>query len=137
MIFDPNPQSRPIFEMGVILDCACIHCEYYQDGILLGSGEPDDCFYFPALHAERRKIIQINIHKLLEIGDCPSSGDDNEELERFRSEKKLPYFEQDMFEWNGSDNEILSENPYLQAKYNFCPKCEQFGLQFNIWGPFE
>jgi hypothetical protein len=123
--------------MGVILDCACIHCKFYQDGILLGSDTSDDCFYFPALHAERRKIIQINIHKYLEINERRSSGDNNEELERFRSEKKLPYFEQELFEWNGSDNEILSENPYLQVKYNFCPKCEQFGLQFNIWGPFE
>ena len=123
--------------MGVILDCACIHCDYYQDGILLGCGVIQGYHYFPALHAARRKIIQINIHRYLEINACPESRDKNEELARFKSEKRIPYFEQDMFEWNGNENEILSESPHLQAKYNYCPQCEQYGLQFNIWSSFE
>jgi hypothetical protein len=98
---------------------------------------PGGCFYFPALHAERKMITQVDISRYLEINACPASGENNEELARFKSEKKLPYFDQDMFEWNGKENEILSESPHLQAKYNYCPQCEQFGLQFEVWEPFE
>ena len=123
--------------MGLILDCACVHCEYYQEGILLGPVMPQGCFYFPALHADRKKIIQINISRYLELNACPESRDNNEELLRFKSEMKMPYFESEMFEWNGNENQMLSEIPHLQAKYNYCPQCEQYGLQFEIWGPFE
>ena len=123
--------------MGSILDCACVHCEYYQDGILLGPDIAEGSYYFPALQADRRKIIQVDISRYLEIDACPTTRNNNEELLRFRSEKKLLYFLDEMFEWNGCENEILSEFPHLQSKFNFCPQCEKFGLQFQVWEPFE
>jgi hypothetical protein len=123
--------------MGIILDCACVHCEYYQEGILLGAAMPQGCFYFPALYVDRKKVIQIDIARWLELNACPDSCSKNEELAKFKSEMKLPYFESEMFEWNGCENEILSETPHLQAKYNYCPQCEQYGLQFEVWGTFE
>ena len=84
---------------------------------------------------ERRSFKSIS--PVSELSASPESHENNEELARCKSEMKLPYFESEMFEWNGNENQILSENPHLQAKYNYCPQCEQYGLQFEVWGPFE
>jgi hypothetical protein len=123
--------------MGAILDCACVYCEYYQDEIFLGPGAIHGYHCFPALHTVEKKIVRIDIYKYLEIEELKLPEDDNEELKRFRTQKKLPYFEREMFEQNLFENEILSDFPHLQSKYNYCPQCGKYGLQFDRSGLFD
>ena len=122
-------QSRPL---GLTLDCACVHCDFYQDGIALGPGLMKGHHYFPAFHAGRKKIVQINIYKYLEIEECKSPELENPELARLKSLNKIPYFEKEMFEQSDSENEMISEFPRLQLKSNYCPQCGKFGLQFCL-----
>jgi hypothetical protein len=123
--------------MGSILDCACLHCEYYQDGIQLGPGMVQGYHYFPALHIVRKKIVPVNIYKYLEIEACKLPEEENEELKRFKCLKKIPYFEKKMFGQNRCENELLSDFPHLQSKFNYCPQCGNYGLQFHFLGLFD
>ena len=118
--------------MGVTLDCACVNCDFNQDGICLGSDSIVGYNFFPAFHAMEKRVVQVNIHRYLEIEEFRLPGKYNKELTIFKSLKLFPYFERIMFEQNGLENEILSEFPHLQSKYNYCPKCGAFGLQFKI-----
>jgi hypothetical protein len=53
--------------MGIMLDCACAHCDYQQDGIRLGSEMILGYNYFPAYQAMEKKVVHINIYRYLEI----------------------------------------------------------------------
>jgi hypothetical protein len=117
--------------MGIILDCACAHCDFNQYGIRLGSDMIMGYNYFPAYQASDKKVAQINIHRYLEIEEFRLPGEKNEELSIFKSLRLFPYFEPTMFEKNVRENKILSEFPYLQSKYNYCPRCGSFGLEFK------
>ena len=116
----------------VTLDCACIYCDYYQDGIRLGKEMKEGYHYFPAFHAIKRKIVQIDISRYLDVAACLSPEDENPELESIKSLDVIPYFEKGMFEQSGQEMEILSAFPHLQSKFNFCPLCGKFGLQFCL-----
>ena len=118
--------------MGVSLDCACVHCDYHQESIRLGSDMILGYNYFPAYQAMEKRVVQINIFRYLEIEEFRLPGEKNRELSIFKSLKLLPYFENGMFELNGADSEILSRVPYLQSKHNYCPKCASYGLVFKI-----
>ena len=118
--------------MGVTLECTCMCCDYNQDGIRMGSDMIMGYNYFPAYHAVEKKVIQVNIYRYLEIEEFRLPGEFNKELTIFKSLKIFPYFELGMFQKNGGKNELLSEFPYLQSRYNYCPKCTTFGLQFKI-----
>jgi hypothetical protein len=118
--------------MGLTLDCACVHCDFYQDGIRLGSDMILGYNYFPAYQALEKRVVQVNIYRFLEIEEFRLPGEHNKELSIFKSLKLIPYFEPNMFEKTDSGNEILSEFPYLQSKSNYCPKCTTFSLQFKV-----
>jgi hypothetical protein len=118
--------------MGLTLDCACVHCDYYQGGIRLGSDMILGYNYFPAYQAMEKRVVQINIHRFLEIEEFRLPGELNKELSIFKSLKLIPYFEPHMYDKDDSENEIISEFPRLQSKSNYCPKCTSFGLKFKI-----
>lgn len=118
--------------MGLILDCACVHCDYNQDGIRLGSEMILGYHYFPAYQVMEKKVVQVNIFRYLEIEEFRLPGERNTEMTIFKSLRLLPYFEPSMFEKGGKGNEILSKSPHLQSKHNYCPKCASFGLEFKI-----
>ena len=124
-----NKSSKPT---GVTLDCACIHCDYYQDGIRLGPGMTRGYYYFPAFHSVKKKIVPVNIYRYLKIEGCKSPEQENPELARFRSLNKFLYFERGMFESKTFEIEIMSEFPRLQLKSNYCPQCGKMGLQFCL-----
>ncbi len=121
-------QSQPV---SITLDCACVHCDYYQDGIQLGPSGKEE-YYFPALHSLKRKIVSINISRFLKIEKCKSPDQENPELARFRSQHTYPYFENGMFESKTLEIDIMSEFPRLQLKSNYCPQCGKMGLQFCL-----
>ena len=118
--------------MGLTLDCACVVCDYSQDRIQLGSEMILGYHYFPAYQVFEKRVIPINIYRYLEIEEFRLPGESNSETTIFKSLKLTPYFEKGMFEQNLLENEILSEFPRLQSKYNYCPRCGKFGLQFKI-----
>ncbi|HEY4967579.1 MAG TPA: hypothetical protein VII28_14335 [Puia sp.] len=118
--------------MGLILDCACEHCDYSQYGIRLGSDMIMGYNYFPAYQALEKRVVQVNIYRYLEIEEFRLPGEKNAELSIFKSLRLIPYFEPGMFDKNGADSEIISEFPHLQSKHNYCPKCASFGLRFKI-----
>ena len=118
--------------MGVSLDCVCVHCDFVQYGIRLGSDMIMGYNYFPAYQALEKRVTQINIYRYLEIEEFRLPGEKNKELSIFKSLKLIPYFERGMFELNGQDSEILSRVPYLQSKHNYCPKCASYSLEFKI-----
>jgi hypothetical protein len=117
--------------MGIMLDCACAFCDFNQYGIRLGSDMILGYNYFPAYQAWDKKVAQINIYRYLEIEEFRLPGEKNKELSIFKSLRLFPYFEPTMFEKNDRENKILSEFPHLQAKYNYCPQCGSFGLEFK------
>jgi hypothetical protein len=117
---------------GVTLDCACVHCDYYQYDIRLGEEIKKGYHYYPAFHTVKRKIVQINICRYLKVAACLLPEMENPELERMRKRNVIPYFEKGMFEQNGVEMEILSVFPHLQSKFNLCPLCGKFGLQFCL-----
>lgn len=127
-----KPSKKRSQPEGVTLDCACVHCDYYQDGIRLGYGMMDEYYYFPAFHTIKRKVVQINIYKFLKIALRALPESENPELARIKSLNVVPYFEKGMFKPIGSEMEILSKFPLLQAKFNYCPQCGKFGLQFCL-----
>ena len=49
--------------MGVSLDCVCVHCDFVQYGIRLGSDMIMGYNYFPAYQALEKRVTQINIFK--------------------------------------------------------------------------
>jgi hypothetical protein len=118
--------------MGITLDCACVHCDYYQGGIRMGSDMILGYNYFPAFQVLEKRVVQINIYRFLEIEEFRLPGELNKELSIFKSLKLIPYFEPSMFSTNDSGIEIISEFPRLQSRSNYCPKCASFGLQFKI-----
>src|SRR5580765_7324377 len=123
--------------MGIMLDCACMHCGYKQNGIYLGSCMIMGYYYFPAYQALENKLVHINIYRYLEIEEFRLPGEGNSELTIFKSLKLIPYFEKRMFSKDGPGNEILSESPYLQSKANYCPKCANFALEFEVAALFD
>ena len=124
--------DNPTKPNGVELDCACIHCDYYQDGILLGPVATKGSYYFPAFHSVKKKIVSLNIYKYLKIEKTKSPDQENPEMVRFKSQNKFLYFEKGMFESKGFEIEFLSEFPRLQLKSNYCPQCGKMGLQFCL-----
>ncbi len=118
--------------MGVTLGSACRHCGYHQDGIYLGSDSIVGYNYFPAFQALDKKLVHVNISRWLDVEEGRQQNEKNEELMVLRTLKLFPYFESSMFEKNGFENEILSKFPYLQSKYNYCPRCALFTLEFKI-----
>jgi hypothetical protein len=118
--------------MGLTLDCACVFCGYDQKGILLGSEMILGYHYFPAYQPLEKKLVQVNIFRYLEIEEFRLPGEPNMEQTIFKSIRLYPYFEESMFEKNEKENEILSDFPYLQAKYNYCPQCANFKLEFKV-----
>jgi hypothetical protein len=123
--------------MGLTLDCACVRCGYKQKGIYLGSGMIMGYHYFPAYQALDKKLVHINIFRYLEIEEFRLPEETNIELTIFKSLRLIPYFERRMFSKNGSANKIICESPYLQAKANYCPKCTNFSLEFEIASLFS
>ena len=126
-----KPVKKQLQTLGVTLDCACVHCDYYQDEIWLGPAGTEG-YYFPALDSERRKIVAINIYPFLKIEEYKSPDLENPELARMKSQNKFPYFEKEMFESNENENEMISAFPHLQSKFNRCPACGKPGLQFCL-----
>ena len=127
-----KPAKKQSQSIGVTLDCACVHCDYYQDGIRFGKSVKEGYHYFPGFHTVKRRIVQINIYRYLKIAASTSPEKENPELARIKSLNVRPYFDKDLFQQSGFEMEILSESPHLQSKFNYCPKCGQFGLQFCL-----
>lgn len=78
----------------------------------------------------KKEIVQINIYRYRKIAASILPEQENPELARFKSLHVIPYFEMGMFEQNGFEMDVLSAFPHLQSKFNYCPSCEKFGLQF-------
>jgi hypothetical protein len=128
-----NNPSQP---RGLTLDCACVHCDYYQDGILFGPGGREH-YFFPAFHTVKKKIVSLNIYRYLKIEEYKSPERENPELARFRAQHTFPYFERGMFKAKTFEVGFRSDLPRLQWKSNYCPQCGKMGLQFCIDDHFD
>ncbi len=80
----------------------------------------------------------MEITNLIESIDRKEIDVDTTELDRFSGEGKIPYFSNGMFGTPLLNDTPISDAPlYLQPKFNFCPKCDKYGLEFEIVGLFD
>jgi hypothetical protein len=123
--------------MGAMLECHCENCDYSTLGILLGYGMIPGYFYFPAYNSKNKAVVSLDIFRYLEMKEFKAMDGGNSELERFKLARKAPYFLSSMYKIDPGNVELLSESPYLQSKYNFCPQCKTFQLIFEEYGLFD
>jgi len=120
--------------MGVLLSCHCENCNYAQSYICLGYLMTQGIYYFPAYNSRNKSVVEINIYQYLAIEEFNIAGEINSELKRLKKARKYPYFLSNMYKKTSPEPKILSEIPYLQSQFNFCPQCKTHLLAFEETG---